>query len=181
MSKNTNEQLQDTTNEAFVRDDIHTISLLVANKPGVLLRICLVFSRRGYNIESLVVSPAFDGRYSRMTITAQGEIRILDQIIKQCSKLVDVVHASEHNSIESIEKEFALVKVKMTAKNRVELLQLVQHFNAECIDISENTLVFQIVGETRKLNKCMAIFEPFGILEMVRSGKMAIARGKVST
>ena len=118
-------------NELFNRQNIHTISLFVANKPGVLLRICLVFSRRGFNIESLVVSPAFDGRFSRMTITAQGDRKTLDQIIKQCDKLVDVIHASEHDPSQSIEKEFALIKVKLKEDKRVELLNLVQHFDGQ--------------------------------------------------
>ena len=165
----------------YTRDDIHTISLFVANKPGVLLRICLVFSRRGFNIESLVVSPAFDGRYSRMTITAQGNKNTLDQIIKQCAKLIDVVHASEHDPSQSIEKEFAMVKLKMNKKDRVEILELVHHFHAESIDFTEDTLVFQIVGESDKLDKCIAMFKPFGILEMVRSGKIVITRGKEET
>lgn len=165
----------------FQRDDIHTISLFVTNKPGVLLRICLVFSRRGFNIESLVVSPAFDGRFSRMTITAQGDRKTLEQIIKQCTKLIDVVHAAEHDTENSLEKEFALVKVALKKDNRVEILQLVQHFHAESIDFSDDTLVFQIVGNTEKLNKCISVFEPFGILEMVRSGKMIISKGSDKT
>lgn len=160
----------------FERDQFHTISLFVANKPGVLLRICLVFSRRAFNIESLVVSPAFDGKYSRMTITAQGDPKILEQIIKQCNKLVDVVHAANHDEFSSIEREFSLVKVNVTKKDRVEILQLVQHFHGNTLEITETYLVFQIVGSTKELNTCIAMFKPFGIIEMVRSGKMAIAR-----
>jgi len=163
------------------RNDIHTISLLVANKPGVLLRICLVFSRRGFNIESLVVSPAFDGRFSRMTITAQGNKKTLEQIIKQCAKLVDVIHASEHDPDISVEKEFALIKVSLEKENRVEVLNLIQHFQATAIDFSESTLVFHIVGDSEKINVCVSMLEPFGILEMVRSGKMVITKGKETT
>jgi len=159
----------------FQRDDSHTIALLGANKPGVLLRICLVFSRRGFNIEALVVSPAFDGRFSRMSITAQGDKETLDQIIKQCSKLIDVVSAHEFNDTNSFEREFAMVKVKVLAKKRVEILQLIQHFDAETIDLSEDVVIFQVVGYTDHLNKCLAMFEPFGILELVRSGKMVIS------
>ena len=158
----------------FQRDGIHTISLFVANKPGVLLRICLVFSRRGYNIESLVVSPAFDGDFSRMTITAQGDHSTLEQIIKQCSKLIDVVHASEHDASDSVEREFALVKVTLSKKDRVEILQLIQHFQAETLEMGDNNLIFQIDGSTDHLNKCISMFKPFGIIEMVRSGKMVI-------
>ena len=166
---------------SFARQDSHTISLLVANKPGVLLRICLVFSRRGFNIESLVVSPAFDGRFSRMTITAQGDRQTLEQIIKQCAKLVDVLQAAEHDALQSLEKEFAMVKVQLTKGKRVEILQLIDHFQADSIDFTDDTVVFQIVGDTEKLNKCLDMFEPFGILEMVRSGKMLITKGKAHT
>lgn len=159
----------------------HTISLFVANKPGVLLRICLVFSRRGFNIESLVVSPAFDGKFSRMTITAQGEKKTLDQIIKQCAKLIDVIHASEHDANKSVEKEFALIKIELKKENRVEILQLIEHFQAEALDFSESTLVFHVVGDTEKINTLLSMLNPFGILEMVRSGKMVITKGQNET
>ena len=162
-------------NQAISREDSHTISLFVANKPGVLLRICLVFSRRGFNIESLVVSPAIDGRFSRMTITAQGDEAVLEQIIKQCGKLVDVVHASEHDASHAIEQEFALIKVKLNPKNRSEILQLVQHVQGESVDFSDNTLILKIVGESKKIDTCISMLEPYGILEMVRSGKMVIS------
>ena len=165
----------------YNRDNIHTISLFVANKPGVLLRICLVFSRRAFNIESLVVSPAFDGRFSRMTITAQGDRKTLDQIIKQCAKLVDVIHAQEHDPLQSLEKEFALVKVKLDSAKRVELLNLIQHFEGHCLDFSDNTLIFQLIGDSDKLNTCLNMVHPFGLLEVVRSGKMAISKGQEPT
>jgi acetolactate synthase-1/3 small subunit len=150
----------------FQHEGIHTISLMVANKPGVLLRICLVFSRRGYNIESLVVSPAFDGRFSRMTITAQGDHSTLEQIIKQCSKLIDVVQAGEHDPLNSVEREFALVNVTLTKEDRIEILQLVQHFHADTVDMGETELIFQIVGSTDHLNTCISMFKPFGIKEI---------------
>lgn len=159
----------------FQRTDSHTISLFVANKPGVLLRICLVFSRRGFNIESLVVSPAFDGRFSRMTVTAQGNQSTLDQIIKQCHKLVDVVYAEELGESRGFEREYAMVKVQLPKEDRIEILQLVQHFGATTIEITESLLIFEIVGTSEHLNKSISMFEPFGILEMVRSGKMVIS------
>ena len=169
------------SNQAISREGSHTISLFVANKPGVLLRICLVFSRRGFNIESLVVSPAIDGRFSRMTVTAQGDKDVLEQIIKQCGKLVDVVHASEHDSSHAIEQEFALIKVKLSPKDRSEILQLVQHVQGESIDFSDNTLILKIVGESKKIDTCINMLEPFGFIEMVLSGKMVITKGQEST
>ena len=167
--------------KAIMHNDSHTISLFVANKPGVLLRICLVFSRRGFNIESLVVSPAIDGRFSRMTITAKGDNNVLEQIIKQCGKLVDVVHASEHDPAQSLELEFALIKVKLATKNRSEILQLVQHVQAEAVDFTDQTVILKMVGETKKIDNCITLLSPFGILEMVRSGKMVITKGKEET
>ncbi len=155
----------------------HTISLFVANKPGVLLRICLVFSRRGFNIESLVVSPAIDGRFSRMTITAQGDAQTLDQIIRQCAKLVDVVHASAHAPEDAIEKEFALLKVTMPPEKRVEILQIIQHVEGHLLDFSAGTVVFSLVGKTETLDNCIELLRPYGITEMVRSGKMVITKG----
>ena len=102
----------------------HIISILVSNKPGVLVRISALFSRRAYNIESLVVSPALDGQFSRMTITAEGHCNTLEQIIKQLNKLIDVIHASEHDPQNTVIRELALIKVKVTDKSRAEVLQV---------------------------------------------------------
>ncbi|MGE4169988.1 MAG: acetolactate synthase small subunit [Candidatus Margulisiibacteriota bacterium] len=161
--------------------DIHTISLLVANKPGVLLRISLIFSRRGFNIESLVVSPTLDGRFSRMTITAKGNPGILEQIIKQASKLVDVVHASEHIKGHSVEKELALIKVQTTDENRSEILQIISHFKAQTVDLTNNSLVIQATGSTEKLDAMINFLHHYGILELIRTGKVVMARGKEKT
>ncbi len=164
-----------------VRDNVHTISLLVANKPGVLLRISLIFSRRGFNIESLVVSPTLDGRFSRMTITAQGNPAILDQIVKQASKLVDVVHATEHRDHSAVQKELALIKVAIGTQNRSEILQVVQHFKAVTVDMSQDSIIIQATGSTEKLDAMMVVLEEYGIIEIVRTGKIVMARGKETT
>ena len=118
----------------------HTISLFVMNKPGVLYRITMVFARRAFNIESLVVSAAMDGKFSRITITAKGNPATLEQIIKQCSKLVDVIHAEEYSSENTLEQELALIKVKANASLRSEVLQIVDHFKARTVDFSENNI-----------------------------------------
>jgi acetolactate synthase-1/3 small subunit len=165
----------------ITRDTSHTISLLVANKPGVLLRISLIFSRRGFNIESLVVSPTLDGRFSRMTITAQGNPGILDQIIKQASKLVDVVHATEHRDQTAVQKELALIKVKITPENTSEVLQVVQHFKALTVDITAHSVIIQATGSTEKLDAMMEFLATYGIIELVRTGKIVMARGKEKT
>ncbi|HBR14044.1 MAG TPA: acetolactate synthase small subunit [Candidatus Omnitrophica bacterium] len=163
------------------RKDIHTISLLVANKPGVLVRVALVFSRRGYNIDSLVVSPSFDSRFSRMTITAQGDPKALDQIIKQVSKLIDVIHASEHTGIDAVHRELALVKVKSTPTNKAIIPKLCKKHNACIIDESPKAFIIKQAGTTIALDEFETMLRKYGIIEMVRSGKLVMAKGKEST
>jgi acetolactate synthase-1/3 small subunit len=159
----------------------HTISLLVVNKPGVLYRITMVFARRGYNIESLVVSAALDGNYSRITITAKGNPKVLEQIIKQCSKLIDCLHAEEYDPTSTIEKELALIKVKANASSRSELLQICEHFKAHTVDLTESSLVMQVMGNTEKLDACVAMLSKFEVLEIVRTGKVLMRRGNDKT
>jgi len=158
-------------------DALHTLSILVANKPGVLVRISTIFSRRGFNIESLVVSATQDGRFSRMTIVAKGDPETLDQIIKQVSKLVDVLQAAIPNSSFSIEKELALIKVTVDDETRSQVLQLVQHFKAQTVDISDYSVVIQVTGNTDKLDACQRVLEKYGIIELVRTGKILMTRG----
>jgi len=155
----------------------HTISLMVANKPGMLLRVAAIFSRRAYNIESLVVSPALDGRYSRMTITAQGNPKTLEQIIKQLTKLVDVLHAEEHNKAKSLEKELALIKIKVSDKTQTKVLQLVDHFKGHTLDFSSDSVIIQVTGNSDKLDSCVEMLKKFEVLELVRTGKILMARG----
>jgi acetolactate synthase-1/3 small subunit len=163
------------------RDLTHTISLFVANKPGVLVRIALIFSRRGFNIESLVVSPALDGRFSRMTITALGDPQTLDQIIKQASKLIDVVHAYEHSGDNAVEKELALIKVKAGQEDRTAVLQVIEHFKAQTVDLTHDSMILMTTGSTEKLDALEEMLTEFGILEVVRTGKVVMARGKDAT
>lgn len=161
--------------------DQHSISLLVANKPGVLIRIALVFNRRGYNIESLVVSPAHNGKFSRMNITASGEKKTLEQIIKQLNKLIDVIHAKDHTGEVAVEKELALIKLQCPPEKRTEILQIVEHFKSQTVDLSENTLMIQVTGNTEKLDAMELMLDKYGILEMVRTGKIIMARGSGTT
>jgi acetolactate synthase-1/3 small subunit len=159
----------------------HTISLLVNNRPGVLIRIALVFNRRGYNIESLVVSPAHNGKFSRMNITASGEKKTLEQIIKQLNKLIDVIHAKDHTDEVIVEKELALIKVQCPADKRTEILQITEHFKSQTVDLSENTVMIQVTGDTDKLDAMEMMLDKYGILEMVRTGKVIMARGAGQT
>ena len=164
---------------------LHTISLLVRNKPGVLVRVSLVFSRRGYNMESLVVSPAmsvagFDaapGEFSRMTITCSGDPDTLEQIIKQFEKLIDVVHAIDHTGQPVIESELVLVKLKASLKARTEILQIAENFKAKVVDFGTDSMILRSAGESDKLDAFVGLLKPFGIIELVRSGKILMARG----
>ena len=162
-------------------DHQHTISLLVNNKPGVLIRIALVFSRRGYNLESVVVSPGNDPRFSRMSLVASGDKATLDQIIKQLNKLVDVVHATDHTGDVTIERELALIKVNCPAEKRGEILQIADHFKCRSVDISDDTMTFEATGSTEKLNAMHMMLDKYGVQESIRTGKLVMMRGNTET
>ncbi len=159
----------------------HTLSIYVANKPGVLVRVAQVFARRAFNIESLVVSASQDPRFSRMTIVCRGDVDTLEQIIKQVSKLVDVLHARDHSDENVIERELALIKVDAPAARRTEILQTVAHFKGMTVDLSADAMTIQLAGNTEKLDAAVELLRPHGIIEEVRSGKMLMARGRSET
>jgi acetolactate synthase-1/3 small subunit len=156
----------------------HTISLFVNNKPGVLVRVSLVFSRRAFNIESLVVSPAAEGRFSRMTITCSGDPATLEQVVKQLAKLVDVVHATDHTGDQAYETEIALLKLECPLDERTHILQVAEHYKARVVDFGAESLILQIYGSSEKLDAFTDLLRPFGVAELVRSGKLLMARGK---
>ena len=156
---------------------IHTISCFVNNKPGVLVRVALVFSRRGFNIESLVVSPVVEGRFSRMTMTCLGAAADLDQVVRQLAKLVDVVHAIDHTGDESYETEIALVKLEASLDSRTEILQVAEHFKAKVVDYGSDSLILQVHGPSEKLDAFIDLLRPFRLTDLVRSGKLLMARG----
>ncbi len=163
---------------AAAREPFHTISLYVHNKPGVLVRVALVFSRRGYNIESLVVSPGASPEFSRMTITCSGGVDILEQIIKQLAKLVDVVHAIDHTGDESYETEIALAKLETPIDQRTQILQIAEHFKAKVVDYGTESMILQAYGASEKLDTFIDLLRPFRLAELVRSGKLLMARGR---
>ncbi len=156
---------------------LHTLSVYVANKPGVLARIAQVFARRGYNIESLVVSPALDGTFSRMTIGLSGNPAGLEQIIKQTSKLIDVLRCVDHSDDEAVIKELALVKVGVDAAGRAEALQIGEHFGCKTVDLTGQSLILQCTGNSEKIDALIAMLRKFRIIELVRTGKVLMARG----
>ena len=164
----------------MTNDKLHTISLFVANKPGVLLRVTIVFARRGFNIESLVVSSAFDGRYSRMTITAKGNNNDLEQIVKQLGKLVDVIESKENFDTSALERELALIKINVSINKRQELLQIVDHFKAKTIDLTDDSIIIEVSGGSEKISAFIDLMAPYDVIELVRSGKMVMQRGSES-
>jgi acetolactate synthase-1/3 small subunit len=162
------------------KEPIHTISILVANKPGVLVRVALVFARRGYNIDSLVVSSTINPKFSRMTITSRGNPETLDQIIKNVAKLVDVIHASEHDVTTAVERELALIKMKDSPAIKAALAKH-KTYNAKIVDTTEKTIVIAQHGTTAELDEFEAIVKKIGVIEYVRSGKLLMVRGKEET
>ena len=159
----------------------HSISLLVENRPGALVRIALVFSRRGYNIDSLVVSPSQDSRFARMNIVARGNPSILGQIIKQLEKLIDVLHATDHTGESIVEKELALIKMRCPQEHRTELLQVIQHFKAMTVDMTPESAIVQVTGDSDKIDAMKELCEKFNIVEYIRTGKVIMARGGEET
>ncbi len=162
-------------------EDPKTISIMVNNKPGVLMRLTQTFARRGYNIDSLVVSRAHNPRFSRITIVTQGDPQGFDQIIRQLNKLIDVVHAYHHVSQSSVERELALFKMRVKTEDRAEVFQIVEVFRAKIVDFTEESLILEATGTTEKLDALEKILNPIGIIEMVRSGKVIVARGLEAT
>ena len=159
----------------------HNLSIYVANRPGALARIAQTFSRRGFNIESLVVSPGASGDFSRMTITAKGDAAGLEQIIMQCSKLVDVLACREHTDEEVVAREMALVKVAAEPSQRGEVLQIADHFRAKTVDLSDKSIVLEATGSSEKLDAMVNLLRKFKIIELVRTGKVILARGERET
>ncbi|MCG8454001.1 MAG: acetolactate synthase small subunit [Spirochaetales bacterium] len=159
----------------------HTISLLVSNKPGVLTRVALVFARRGFNIDSLVVSQGQTEEFSRMNIEATGDTRTLHLMLAQLNRLVDVIHAVEHDSSNVIQRELALFKVTCPPEKRTEVLQIAETFRSQTVDISDDSITLQVTGKSSKVNAFRQMMSPFGILELVRTGKVLMSRGATIT
>ena len=158
-----------------------TIGLLVNDQPGVLVRVAQVFARRGYNIENLVVSQANIHNTSRMTITCVGPEAELHQIILQLNKLVDVIHANDHSDNQTILRELALFKIGCSVTERTEVLQISEVFRGKTVDISTETITLEATGTTEKMDALRELLSKFEIKEMVRTGKVVMARGDQAT
>jgi acetolactate synthase-1/3 small subunit len=154
----------------------HTISVLVENKFGVLTRIAGLFSGRGYNIDSLNVAPTQHPNTSRMTIVTRGNDSTLDQIVKQLNKLVDVLEVHDFRAAESIDRELILVRVAVNARTRAEIMQMTDIFRAKIVDVQPKSLTIELTGDESKIEKFLRLMDTFGVLELSRTGKIALAR-----
>ncbi len=155
----------------------HTLSVLVENKPGVLARISGLFSRRGFNIDSLAVGPTEDETISRMTIVVDCAENPLEQVVKQLNKLINVLKIVELEPARSIERELVLVKVRADGASRQQVVELAELFRARVVDVAPESLTIEVTGEEGKIAAMLEMLEPHGIRELVRTGRVGLARG----
>ncbi|MCD4806327.1 MAG: acetolactate synthase small subunit [Methanococcoides sp.] len=158
----------------------HTLAVLVENKYGVLARVSGLFSRRGFNIDSLAVGITEDPTISRMTIIVSGDDHVLEQVMKQLNKLIDVIRVIDLSSEEFVERELALIKVNADANNRAEIIQIVDIFRARIIDVASKSVTIEVTGDIEKIKAIQTLLKPFGIKEMARTGIVALKRGSKS-
>lgn len=159
----------------------HTISVLVENKFGVLARIAGLFSGRGYNIESLSVNKTTDENISIMTIVTMGDDRVVEQIVKQLRKLVNVLRVRNVSEMDHIEREMILVKVHATQRTRPDVFNIVNTFRGKTVDITNESVVIELTGANDKILAFLNVMEPYGVIEVVRTGAIAISRGAKTT
>jgi acetolactate synthase-1/3 small subunit len=158
----------------------HTLSVLVEDKPGVLARVASLFSRRGFNIESLAVGPTEVPEISRITIVVNVEENPLEQVTKQLNKLINVIKIVELDSDNSVQREIMLVKVKSDLETRSHILETAQLFRAKVVDVAPDSVTIEATGKADKLAALLKVLEPFGIRELVKSGMVAVGRGSRS-
>jgi acetolactate synthase-1/3 small subunit len=154
----------------------HTISVLVENKFGVLARISGLFSGRGFNIDSLNVAPTHDPALSRITVVVRGDDAVLDQINKQLLKLINVIDVVDFKEGQAVERELLLVKLKADSRTRSEIIQIVDIFRAKIINVAQDSVIVEITADEGKSSAFLNLVEPFGILEIARTGKLAMRR-----
>ena len=159
-------------------EERHVISVLVENKPGVLARVAGMFSGRAFNIHSLAVAPTLDLEYSRMTIVTTGNEQIIEQIIKQLRKLINVVKVQDLTLGEYVEREMVLIRVKAGTAARGEILNIAEIFRAKIVDVAQDSVTVEVSGSQNKIEAILRLLAPVGVLEMIRTGTVAIPRGK---
>lgn len=159
----------------------HVLSILTENKPGVLTRIAGLFARRGFNIDTLTVGPTDDPAISRFTITVDGALHPIDQVTKQLHKLVNVLKIRDLEPGETVARELALFKVSVDGQQRAEVLQLAEIFRGHVVDVTRRAMIVEITGTPDKIEAFEQLVRPFGLIEMMRTGEIAISRGRSET
>ncbi len=159
----------------------HILSILVENKPGVLTRIAGLFARRGFNIDTLAVGPTDDERVSRITLTLDGAVHPIDQVTKQLHKLINVLKIRDLEPGQTLARELALFKVAADGASRAEVMQICEIFRAKIVDVNKRSVVAEVTGTQEKVEAFERLVRPFGLIEMVRTGEIAISRGRVET
>jgi len=154
----------------------HTISVVVQNRFGVLTRIAGLFSGRGFNIDTLNVGPTQNDKISRMTLVVVGNDQVLEQVVKQLNKLVDVLEVHDFKDGDVIDRELILLRVKATSSTRPEVMQICDIFRAKIVDVQSNSLSIEVTGDESKIDKFLQLMKPFGVLELSRTGRIALPR-----
>ncbi len=156
----------------------HVLSILVENRPGVLARVAGLFSRRGFNIDTLAVGPTDDPEVSRITLTLDGAVHPIDQVTKQLHKLINVLKIRDMEPESTVARELALFKVSAAVESRAEIVQFAEIFRAKIVDVSRRALIIEVTGSHDKIEAFEAMVRPHGLLEMVRTGEVALSRGE---
>jgi acetolactate synthase I/III small subunit len=159
----------------------HVLSILVENKPGVLARIAGLFARRGFNIESLAVGPTADTTISRITLTVDGAAHPIDQVTKQLHKLVNVIKIRDLEPAETVSRELALFKISADGDARAQIMQFADIFRGKIVDVSKRSMTVEVTGADEKIEAFEEMVRPFGLIEMVRTGEIAVSRGRGAT
>ncbi|ADB51997.1 acetolactate synthase small subunit [Conexibacter woesei] len=159
----------------------HILSILVENKPGVLTRVAGLFARRAFNIDTLAVGPTDDPSISRITLTLDGAVHPIDQVTKQLHKLVNVLKIRDLEPTETLARELALFKLAADGAGRAEVLQICEIFRAKIVDVAKRSVIVEITGTTEKIEAFERLIRPFGLIEMARTGEIAISRGRSET
>jgi acetolactate synthase I/III small subunit len=159
----------------------HILSILVENKFGVLTRIAGLFARRGFNIDTLTVGPTEDERYSRITLTLDGAMHPIDQVTKQLHKLINVLKIRDLEPADTVSRELALFKVAVEGPQRAEVMQISEIFRGKVVDVTRRSVIVEITGTTDKIEAFERMVRPFGLIEMMRTGEIAISRGRGET
>jgi acetolactate synthase-1/3 small subunit len=159
----------------------HILSILVENKPGVLTRITGLFARRGFNIDTLAVGPTDDEKVSRITLTLDGAVHPIDQVTKQLHKLINVLKIRDLEPVETLARELALFKVNADGSARAEVMQICEIFRAKVVDVTKRSVVVEVTGDCGKVDAFEALVRPFRLIEMARTGEIAISRGRTET